>query len=385
MRRFEVIKVLEPNEEETINILYGVKKLYENHYNIKINKKVINNVVKMANKYIVNRYNPDKSLDLLDTACAKKVLNKENNFNLSKLEAKMSAIKIKKEKMIKENKFKEALAYRHQELNLMDKLSQYQSKPITLTIQDVTNTLTERLHIPNLTNKWPALNTYLNDRIIGQEEAIKLISKTLPLNEGPVSIMLTGSTGVGKTQTVKEIAKFLDIPLIKLDMIEYSTDISITRLLGASAGYVGYDEQCIFDKIKMNPCSIILLDEVEKSSPQVLNLFLQILDEGYITNAKGEKINFKNTYIFLTSNAKAFTNVGFMKNKTSYENNFSKEFLARIKLIVPFKNIDRQMINKYLHKLGINNNEIVNGFDYQNQGFRGFDRYLQTKLKKVTN
>ena len=119
---------------------------------------------------------------------------------------------------------------------------------------------------------------------------------------------------MGKTETVKKVSKYLKIPLVRLDLSEYSENISISRLIGASAGYVGYDDDNIFDRIKMHPCSIILLDELEKAHPSVINLFLQILDEGYITNSKGEKIDFKHTYIFMTSNAMLNTKIRIIKN-----------------------------------------------------------------------
>ena len=133
----------------------------------------------------------------------------------------------------------------------------------------------------------------------------------------------------------------------------------------------------------MNPHSIILLDELEKAHPNVINLFLQILDEGYVTNSKGEKIDFKNTYIFMTSNAEVNQKIGFMKGKSNYQNSFSKEFLARITAKINYNNITEEMVKEYLDKKGNTNYEIIKDFDYENQGFRGLDKYLKTKKTKV--
>jgi ATP-dependent Clp protease ATP-binding subunit ClpA len=229
------------------------------------------------------------------------------------------------------------------------------------------------------------IKAYLNNEIVGQEEAINEIIASLKSKESdlPVSILLTGSTGVGKTKTVKEIATYLKMPLVRLDLSEYNEPVSINRLIGSSAGYVGYDDENIFDRIRMYPNSIVLLDELEKANSNVINLFLQVLDEGFITNAKGEKIDFKNTYIFMTSNAEINNKIGFMKGKSNYQNSFSKEFLGRITCIVNYKNVTEDMVKKYLSKKGIKNSLILKEFDYENQGFRGLDKYIKKKKMKV--
>ena len=188
---------------------------------------------------------------------------------------------------------------------------------------------------------------------------------------------------MGKTKTVKEIATYLKMPLVRLDLSEYNEPVSINRLIGSSAGYVGYDDENIFDRIRMYPNSIVLLDELEKANSNVINLFLQVLDEGFITNAKGEKIDFKNTYIFMTSNAEINNKIGFMKGKSNYQNSFSKEFLGRITCIVNYKNVTEDMVKKYLSKKGIKNSLILKEFDYENQGFRGLDKYIKNNNIKL--
>ena len=185
-------------------------------------------------------------------------------------------------------------------------------------------------------------------------------------------------------KSVKLISEYLKIPLIRLDMSEYNNETAINRLIGASAGYVGYDDEAIFDKVRMHPYSIILVDELEKASPNVINLFLQILDEGILTNAKGEKIDFKNTYIFMTSNVGTTNNIGFMNNSTNYNDYFSKEFIARFTDIIRFNSITDDMINKYLEKKNISDKEIIKDYDYHNLGFRGLDKYIIKKLKQTS-
>ncbi len=384
-RRFEIIKINEPTIKETENILSKIRPSFEKHYNIKITDENIKKIVSLTDKYILDRFNPDKSIDLLDSVCAMKEVESTKEKDISKLKEKLLNIVKKKESMVKKNDFDEALKYRSMEIKLQEKIDKEENMPIKITEKDIKVVLERKNNIPFIENNFKDLENYLLNNIIGQKEAIKEIINALKQKEEdlPVSILLTGSTGVGKTKTVKEIAKYLDIPLIRLDLSEYNESVSITRLIGSSAGYVGYDDENIFEKVRMNPHSIILLDELEKAHPNVINLFLQILDEGYITNSKGEKIDFKNTYIFMTSNAEVNQKIGFIKGKGNYQNSFSKEFLARITSKINYNNITEEMIKEYLDKKGIKDYSVVKDFDYENQGFRGLDKYLKTKKAKV--
>lgn len=384
-RRFEIIKINEPTIKETENILSKIRPSFEKHYNIKITEENIKNIVSLTDRYVLDRFNPDKSIDLLDSVCAMKEVESTKEKDISKLKEKLLNIVKKKENMVKKNNFDEALKYRSMEIKLQEKIDKEENTPNKITAKDIKEMLERKNNIPFIENNFKDLENYLLDNIIGQNNVVREIINALKQKEEdlPVSILLTGSTGVGKTKTVKEIAKYLDIPLIRLDLSEYNESVSITRLIGASAGYVGYDDENIFEKVRMNPHSIILLDELEKAHPNVINLFLQILDEGYVTNSKGEKIDFKNTYIFMTSNAMVNQKIGFMKGKSNYQDSFSKEFLARITAKINYNNITEEMIKEYLDKKGIEDYSLVKDFDYENQGFRGLDKYLKTKKTKV--
>ena len=384
-RRFDLIKINEPSIDETINILSKIKPSFEHHYNIKISEENIRQIVDLTNKYILDRFNPDKSIDLLDSVCAMKEVKSPKEKNIIILKNKLSNIIEAKEKMVKNNNFEEALNYRKQEIELNEKIEKEKNSSNRITNNDIKEVMLRKSNIPNMKNNWKDLKAHLNNEIVGQEEAINEIIASLKSKESdlPVSILLTGSTGVGKTKTVKEIATYLKMPLVRLDLSEYNEPVSINRLIGSSAGYVGYDDENIFDRIRMYPNSIVLLDELEKANSNVINLFLQVLDEGFITNAKGEKIDFKNTYIFMTSNAEINNKIGFMKGKSNYQNSFSKEFLGRITCIVNYKNVTEDMVKKYLSKKGIKNSLILKEFDYENQGFSGLDKYIKKKKMKV--
>ena len=387
-RRFELIKICEPSILETEEILNKIKPSFEKHYNIKITSKNISDIVHLTNRYISDRRNPDKSIDILDSVCAmKEVSNKTSNIIDSYKYKKEEIIKLKEE-MVKKNDFVRALEYHNEEVKIDKILNKKMKQTIKITEQDILNLISRKCNIPiiNKKNKYKELENFLLNNLIGQDEAIKKIIKNM-INfdeDKPLSLLLTGSTGVGKTETVKLISKFLNINLLRLDMSEYNQDITINRLVGSSAGYVGYDDGAIFDSIKMEPFTCILVDELEKASPSVMNLFLQILDEGFVTNAKGEKIDFKNTMIFMTSNVKGTKKIGFMESSNTYTNDFSKEFVARFTDIIEFNDITEDMLEAYLKKNNIKDKSLVKEFDIHKNGFRGLKHYL-TKKAKIKN
>lgn len=384
-RRFELIKICEPSILETEEILNKIKPSFEKHYNIKITQKNISDIVQLTNRYISDRRNPDKSIDILDSVCAmKEVSNKTSNIIDSYKYKKEEIIKLKEE-MVKKNDFVRALEYHNEEVKIDKILNKKMKQTIKITEQDILNLISRKCNIPiiNKKSKYKELENFLLNNLIGQDEAIKKIIKNM-INfdeDKPLSLLLTGSTGVGKTETVKLISKFLNINLLRLDMSEYNQDITINRLVGSSAGYVGYDDGAMFDSIKMEPFTCILVDELEKASPSVMNLFLQILDEGFVTNAKGEKIDFKNTMIFMTSNVKGTKKIGFMESSNTYTNDFSKEFVARFTDIIEFNDITEDMLEAYLKKNNIKDKSLIKNFDIHKNGFRGLKNYLNKEIK----
>ena len=387
-RRFEVIKVIEPTIYETEEILKRIKPSFESHYNIKITSQNITDIVKLTDKYITDRKNPDKTIDILDSVCAMKEVASDNTAKILEYENAKKQIVTKKENMVKSHNFKKALEFSCAEVKIDKEIKKATNQALKITEKDILTLISRKCNIPILESKtnFKSLGKYLKNNLIGQDKAIDKIIDNLQNHDEdkPFSLLLTGSTGVGKTETVKQISKYLNMPLLRLDMSEYNQDITINRLLGSSAGYVGYDDGAIFDKIKMEPFTCILVDELEKASPSVINLFLQILDEGFVTNAKGEKIDFKNTLIFMTSNVKGSKKIGFMDTKKNYNEFFSKEFIARFTDIIEYNDITEEMLDIYLKKNNISDKSIIKNFDIYKQGFRGLKHYL-VKENKVKN
>ena len=387
-RRFEVIKVIEPTIYETEEILKRIKPSFESHYNIKITSQNITDIVKLTDKYITDRKNPDKTIDILDSVCAMKEVASDNTAKILEYENAKKQIVTKKENMVKSHNFKKALEFSCAEVKIDKEIKKATNQALKITEKDILTLISRKCNIPILESKtnFKSLGKYLKNNLIGQDKAIDKIIDNLQNHDEdkPLSLLLTGSTGVGKTETVKQISKYLNMPLLRLDMSEYNQDITINRLLGSSAGYVGYDDGAIFDKIKMEPFTCILVDELEKASPSVINLFLQILDEGFVTNAKGEKIDFKNTLIFMTSNVKGSKKIGFMDTKKNYNEFFSKEFIARFTDIIEYNDITEEMLDIYLKKNNISDKSIIKNFDISKQGFRGLKHYL-VKENKVKN
>lgn len=359
-RRFFTIQVDEPDEEKTKEILLGIKSEYENHHHLLISEENIMDIIKLANQYIKQKSNPDKSIELLDTICASKKMKGISLQQLTDLNKRMKDIVKEKENYIYQDDYENASICKEKENQLLSEIekikSSYENK---ITYDDILEVVAKKTKVPLLENKtilFSKLKKELKEKIIGQERAIDLVLKNIwiKLNHSnkPLSLLLTGPSGVGKTETVKVIADSMyNGELIRLDMSEYNLDTSVNKLIGVSAGYVGYDDAYIFRKVMDNPYSIILVDEIEKAHPRVLNLFLQILDEGFVTDAKGEKIDFSNTMIFMTSNVINKRNVGFVTQyDDSIHSTFSKEFLGRFNDIVSYDSLDKKILGDYVMK-----------------------------------
>ncbi len=393
-RRFQKIFIQEPNEADTEFILKSIKKEYEDHHHITITSKNIKDIISLANKYIYNKNNPDKCIDVLDSVCAKVKLHNLTNNPLEKLNAELEKVqKAKKEYIIKQD-YVNALKAKTQADNIKNKIVLIKQKPQNKIMKsDILKVIENKTNIPILENKAKIFNKLrkdLNKTIIGQKKAVDKIllnfkRKQKSNNLKPMSLLLSGPTGVGKTYTVKTIAKSLNINLIRLDMSEYNLDTSVNKLIGVSAGYVGYNDDYIFKQVKDNPYSLILLDEIEKACPKVINLFLQILDEGWITTSDNEKIKFDNTLIFMTSNANVQNTMGF--SNTAVDNNFlSKEIISRIDDIISYEPIDKQTAKKYINlkNKDLDEEAILTKSNYQKYGFRELDRTIKAlEVSKV--
>ncbi len=396
-RRFEVIQMEEPTLEETKYILKSVKKEYENHHHVTITSENIEDIVFYANQYIYNRQNPDKSLELLDSICAR-VKTKRKDNTLKKKEK--TDITPQKEKCVREGKYKEALALKKVENEQNKKQKGIKTKQVHITKNDILEVIELKTKIPMLQNRQKMLEDMeknVKEKIIGQDQQIEMIMKMIREKEMhstfPLSFLLLGPTGVGKTETVKQIAKYYggSENFLRLDMSEYALDTSIHKLIGSPKGYVGYEDGYVFQKIKENPYRVLLLDEFEKSSPAIWNLFLQILDEGFITDSQGEKIFFNKTMIFMTSNAIQKNKVGFISVHQENEI-FSRELLGRISCTVNYNKITKDIAKEYLKKYTTEENieKILLESEYEKYGLRNFKYLLpkpiqEKKIRKIAH
>ncbi len=359
-RRFFAIQVKEPDIEKTKEILLGVKEEYERHHKLSISEENIKEIVFYADKYIKTKSNPDKSIDLLDMICASKKVKGISYLELEKLNKKLEELKAEKKNAIKKNDYDLATRLKEQENLLILQINKLTNiKNSKITKKDILETLEKKTNIPLLENKkeiFSKMKQNLQNQILGQNKAKQQILRDIWLKLNgmtkPLTILLNGPSGVGKTETVKCIAKSIKKSnFLRLDMSEYNLDISVNKLIGASAGYVGYEDSYIFRSVLDNPYSIILVDEIEKAHPRVLNLFLQIMDEGFVTSAKGEKIDFSNTMIFMTSNVMVNNGVGFTnKENNSLNENFSKEFLGRFTDVISFDFLNDSILKEYTKK-----------------------------------
>ena len=388
-RRFCPIMVQEPNIEESIQILRGIRENYEKHHNVQISNEVIKECANLASRYIYDRFMPDKAIDLLDEAASKvrmKTYTMPDDIKL--LEDEIEQIRKEKNKAIENQDFENAARLRDTEIEKRDFLSEKQNKwkneniknRTVLKVEDIREVISNLTGIPITQisdtegHRLLNLEEELHKQIIGQNEAISKVSKAVirermginDPNKPLASFLFLGPTGVGKTELTKVLAYNLfgnKNSVIKLDMSEFMEPHSTSKIIGAPPGYVGFDEETsLTKKVRKNPYSIIVLDEIEKAHPDVLNILLQILDEGILTDSTGRKINFKNTMIIMTSNlgAEKLTNerrVGFGESSNTEENKlimnelkreFKPEFINRIDNIVIFNKLTTEDLIKIL-------------------------------------
>lgn len=375
-RRFQQVLVEEPNIDDSIGILEGIKKYYEEYHKVKISSDVIRQAVIMSEKYIHDRFLPDKAIDILDEACSRINLENKDLYKLEMLKQELSHVQAEKEEVIAADStedYQRAADLKTRECQLIEQLDQLNSKMKLkqITIQDIANVIESWTKIPVKkiteaeTQKLLNLETNLHKRIIGQEEAVSSVARAIRRNRAglqstkrPPSFIFVGPTGVGKTELAKSLAYEMfgsEDAIIRVDMSEYMESHSTSKLIGAPPGYVGYDDAGqLTDKVKRKPYSIILLDEIEKAHPDVFNILLQVLDDGKLTDSQGNSVSFANTIIIMTSNAGSNLNnnsIGFggqtvSKNKIidSLKDVFRPEFLNRVDEIVAFDSLTKEQL-----------------------------------------
>ena len=390
-RRFQPVTVGEPTKEEAVQILKGLRDKYEAHHGVKITDDAIEAAVNLSDRYITDRFLPDKAIDLIDEAGAKvRIANLTAPPDLKEMEEQLEKTTKEKEDAISVQDFEKAAQLRDFEKELKDKLEN--EKKNWKTQNDVTKHIVSETQIASVVAQWTSvpvekltekeserllkLEEILHNRVIGQEEAVKAVSKAVRRarvglkdpNRPIGSFIFLGPTGVGKTELSKALAEAMfgdENSIIRIDMSEYMEKHAVSRLIGSPPGYVGYDEGGqLSEKVRRNPYSVILFDEIEKGHPEVFNILLQILEDGRLTDGKGKTVNFKNTIVIMTSNVGASTikkqkTVGFnISGEKERENQYEKmkdnvmeelkrsfrpEFLNRIDDIIVFHSLNKKI------------------------------------------
>ncbi len=375
-RRLQPVLVEEPTVQATIEILKEIKKYYEDFHKVAISNDVIEQAVKMSEKYIHDRFLPDKAIDILDEACAKINLNNKELYELEILKNKLAKIEEEKEEAVQSDSiedYQKAADLKTEECNIKDRINELNSKLVVkkLTVQDVAEVIEHTTKIPVKkiteaeTEKLLNLESNLHNRIIGQDEAVKAVAKAIRRNRAglqsskrPPSFIFVGPTGVGKTELAKTIAYEMfgsEDAIIRIDMSEYMESHSTAKLIGSPPGYVGYDDAGqLTERVKRKPYSIILLDEIEKAHQDVFNILLQILDDGKLTDSQGNTVSFENTIIIMTSNAGSNLNtnsIGFGKSsldknkiESALKEIFRPEFLNRVDEIISFDSLTKEQL-----------------------------------------
>ena len=394
-RRFQPVTVEEPSEEETIEILKGLRPYYEKHHGVVIENSALEAAVKMSERYINDRFLPDKAIDIIDEAASKVRLGGYRMApEVDAMEVELHEIQKDKEKAVKQADLSLAKELQARQREIETEISKYKEKEerrnkrkkISVTEASVADIISDWTKIPvqrlteGETKRLARLEKELHKRVIGQEEAVKAVAQAVKRgrvglkdpNRPIGSFLFLGPTGVGKTELSKALAEAVfgsEQAMIRVDMSEYMEKHSVSKLIGSPPGYVGYDEGGqLSEKVRRNPYSVLLFDEIEKAHPDVFNILLQVLDDGHITDAHGRKVDFKQTIIIMTSNAGAQAiiepkKLGFLSNndeKQDYERMksgvmeevrrlFKPEFLNRIDEIMVFHPLNKTHIKKIVN------------------------------------
>ncbi|QFY04465.1 AAA domain-containing protein [Lactobacillus amylolyticus] len=389
-RRFQPVEVKEPSIDETIRILKGIQKRYEDYHHVKYTDKAIEAATKLSARYIQDRFLPDKAIDLLDEAGSRMNLTIPY-IDQDKMKERIKVAEELKQEALKNEDYEKAAYYRDQ-IEKYDKMKDQKVDPdkapiITDKIMD--KIVEEKTNIPvgdiqkQEENQLKNLASDLKSKVIGQDEAVDQVARAIRRNRigfnksgRPIgSFLFVGPTGVGKTELAKQLAKQMfgsEDAMIRFDMSEYMEQYSVSKLIGSAPGYVGYEEAGqLTEQVRHNPYSLILLDEVEKANPDVMNLFLQILDDGRLTDSQGRTVSFKDTIIIMTSNAgQGISNasVGFAAENSDEDQDsarsamtqyFKPEFLNRLDDVIEFNKLTKKDLIKIVNLMLNNTNNMV--------------------------
>ncbi len=374
-RRFQPVMVDEPTMEDTIEILKGIKDYYEKYHRVKIDDEVIRQAVYLSERYITDRFLPDKAIDVIDEAGSKANLHNVKLIELKKLTDKLKAVQAEKESAVSSDStedYQKAAELKAKECALVEEINKLNASGIdtTLTLEDIAQVIEDWTKIPvkSLTEaeseKLLNLEARIKKYVLGQDHAVEIVAEAIRRNRArltrarrPVSFIFAGPTGVGKTELAKTLARVMfdsEEAMIRIDMSEYMEKHTVSKLIGAPPGYVGYDDAGqLTEKVRRKPYSIILLDEIEKAHADVFNILLQVLDDGRVADSHGRIVNFENTIIIMTSNAGSQLRTGsFGFNKSDDDSAtartdaalkeiFRPEFLNRVDDIITFKSLTK--------------------------------------------
>ena len=387
-RRFQPVEVKEPTTEETVKILQGIRKRYEDYHHVHYTDEAIQAAVVLSSRYIQDRFLPDKAIDLLDEAGSRMNLTIPY-VDSEKIKERLDAAENLKQEALKNEDYEKAAYYRDQ-IEKYEKLKDQKVDPDhtpQITEKIMNKIVEEKTNIPvgdlqkQEETQLKNLSTDLKDNVIGQNKAVETVARAIRRNRvgfnksgRPIgSFLFVGPTGVGKTELAKQLAKQIfgtEDAMIRFDMSEYMEQYSVSKLIGSAPGYVGYEEAGqLTERVRHNPYSLILFDEIEKAHPDVLHLFLQILDDGRLTDSQGRTVSFKDTIIIMTSNAGQGikeANVGFAAEnshqeqfKNTLDQYFKPEFLNRLDDIVEFNSLDKKDLIKIVDLMLANTNNMV--------------------------
>ena len=400
-RRFASVTINEPIPEVALTILKGLRPKYEKHHQLQITDEALESAVKLSKRYIASRFLPDKAIDLMDEAAARvRINNSQKVDKVSAIKKKLSELSQEKTEALLKEDFEKAAEIRNEELKIQEKLEKQIQRDkdeedsnnyrVKVTAEDIAEVVSEWTGVPvtqinrSEGDRLIRLEKILHNRVIGQDEAVKAVSKAIRRARSglkdptrPIgSFMFLGPTGVGKTELAKALAEAMfgsEDSMIRIDMSEYMEKYTTSRLIGSPPGYVGYDEGGqLTEKVRNNPYSVVLLDEVEKAHNDVFNILLQVLDDGFLTDSKGRKVDFRNTIIIMTSNLGATAlrdekSVGFgakdvsddyeamaAKVRETLKKTFRPEFLNRLDETVVFHSLNKEEIHQIVKLMAKN-------------------------------